>query len=390
MSRGHHGLQKLLLSTVLLLTLTAGHAMTTVAAPASTGQARFHSIAQIEPNPDDDDPQSALDAAAMQEWIDGATAQASTFGPAEGTLTQKLGRATIGDTGVDLPDFYASAIFTNPENADVWDLGFGFRSDDTGAHYRLKVQSTGAVIFTSVGTQDSSVGMFSADQFDTAPGAENQVELVISGETGYLAINSVFVSALNLSVPMAGSDLFIGTGFDADWVTEGASVGYSAFEIWSLAGVTAPVVATLTAEQTSPNAQLVRDFYDEMYNSDDTDNIGDYLSSDFVMHNPPPQRDQALDDYLATTAEGVAALHQAFPDLDYTIEDLIVSGDTVVARVVFTGTQTGALGTIPATGKAIQVEEITIFKIVDDEFTEAWTLTDQLGLLVQLGVSIGS
>ena len=42
----------------------------------------------------------------------------------------------------------------------------------------------------------------------------------------------------------------------------------------------------------------------------------------------------------AARAEPIRRYHQAFPDLQFDIEELIVAGDTVVLRAAFRGTDT--------------------------------------------------
>ena len=55
-------------------------------------------------------------------------------------------------------------------------------------------------------------------------------------------------------------------------------------------------------------------------------------------------------------------------------------------RYVAAGTQTGAYGQIPPTGKAVRVRGITIFQIENGRIKTEWTEYDRLGMLRQLGV----
>ena len=76
----------------------------------------------------------------------------------------------------------------------------------------------------------------------------------------------------------------------------------------------------------------------------------------------------------------------AFPDWHGTVDDIIVEGDEVVNRWTGHGThQTDAMG-IPATGKAVTLTGITIFRIAGDKVVEEWTQADQLSLMQQLGL----
>ena len=105
------------------------------------------------------------------------------------------------------------------------------------------------------------------------------------------------------------------------------------------------------------------------------------LTPDVVFHN------------ASTTMEGLEAYKQflsmymtAFPDLHFTIEDMIAEGDTVVARFTTRGTHQGNLMGIPPTGKQVSGTGMFIDRIVNGKALEQWFNTDDLGLLQQLGV----
>jgi len=80
------------------------------------------------------------------------------------------------------------------------------------------------------------------------------------------------------------------------------------------------------------------------------------------------------------------ALLSAFPDGTSTIEDVIAEGDKVVSRLTFSGTQTGDLMGIPATGKTVTISETIIDRFADGKIVESWRLFDQMGMMQQLGV----
>src|SRR5258708_38594660 len=76
----------------------------------------------------------------------------------------------------------------------------------------------------------------------------------------------------------------------------------------------------------------------------------------------------------------------AFPDLHFTIEDIIAEGDTVVVRFTFRGTHQGDLMGIPPTGKQVVVTGIDIICAANGKVVEEWVNRDELSLLQQLGV----
>jgi len=76
---------------------------------------------------------------------------------------------------------------------------------------------------------------------------------------------------------------------------------------------------------------------------------------------------------------------RAFPDAVETIEDVLCDGDKVAVRHRFSGTQTGPLGDLPASGQRATAEYIAIYRIEDGAIAEAWVAWDNLSVLRQLG-----
>lgn len=84
--------------------------------------------------------------------------------------------------------------------------------------------------------------------------------------------------------------------------------------------------------------------------------------------------------------ELIASLRAAFPDLDDTIGDQIAEGDKVVTHWTWTGTHKGEFMGIPATGKKVEVEVVSISHFAGDKVVESWDYVDTLGMMQQLGV----
>lgn len=84
--------------------------------------------------------------------------------------------------------------------------------------------------------------------------------------------------------------------------------------------------------------------------------------------------------------QDISKYRSAFPDLYFTIEDLIGEGDRVVSRFRVTGTHKGELMGIPPTGKRAEVTGISIVRFAGGKIAEEWSNWDALGLMQQLGV----
>jgi predicted ester cyclase len=82
----------------------------------------------------------------------------------------------------------------------------------------------------------------------------------------------------------------------------------------------------------------------------------------------------------------ITAFRAAFPDLRVTIQDLLTDGDRFASRTSVTGTHTGDLMGMPATGKRISVEAVDIGRIADGQAQERWGGLNMYSMLTQLGV----
>ena len=135
---------------------------------------------------------------------------------------------------------------------------------------------------------------------------------------------------------------------------------------------------------TEENKALMRRFYEEVYNQKNLAAIDDYIAPNFFNHSASQLGITGGGD-LEHVKQFVSMVMQVFPDLHYTVEDLIAEGDKVVARLTISGTQQGAFMGIPATGKHVTVSNIEIFRITNGRGVETWVQVDFLGLLQQLG-----
>src|SRR5262245_66661454 len=81
----------------------------------------------------------------------------------------------------------------------------------------------------------------------------------------------------------------------------------------------------------------------------------------------------------------VVGLRTGFPDIHYTIDDLVAEGDRVAVRWHWTGTHSGAFRAFPATGKTFSNPGVGIFHFKDGKIVAAVLETDRLGFLQQMG-----
>jgi predicted ester cyclase len=135
--------------------------------------------------------------------------------------------------------------------------------------------------------------------------------------------------------------------------------------------------------------ELVRRFFEEVWNKGNLAYIDEAYSPDFVLHalwqNPSlgGSRDasgpQAAKEVIGRWLEG-------FPDMHVTIEEQVAEGDTIVSRHFASATHTSEFRGIKPTHKLGKMSGITITRVHGGKIVEAWTLWDAVGMMQQLGV----
>jgi steroid delta-isomerase-like uncharacterized protein len=82
----------------------------------------------------------------------------------------------------------------------------------------------------------------------------------------------------------------------------------------------------------------------------------------------------------------VAMYRTVFPDLRFTMEEVIGEGDRAVVRWTARGTHRGALMGVAPTGKHMVITGISILRVAHGKIAEHRLNWDTLGMLQQLGV----
>jgi steroid delta-isomerase-like uncharacterized protein len=132
-------------------------------------------------------------------------------------------------------------------------------------------------------------------------------------------------------------------------------------------------------------AELVRRFYEELWNRGEVGIADALFASDYVRHDlrpgtaapgPQGQKDVAL------------LFRKAFPDVHMTIDVLIAAPPFVVVRWTMRGTNTGQWAGSPASGRVVSFCGVNIFRFENGKVVELWNHRDDLGLMEQVGSRI--
>jgi len=106
------------------------------------------------------------------------------------------------------------------------------------------------------------------------------------------------------------------------------------------------------------------------------------ISPDAIFHVPgrsEPMRGPA--GYLAI----IQMMRGGFPDIQWTLEEMVAEGDKVAARFTMRGTHLGTFFGAPSTGKKIAVQALNIYRLSGGQIIEETGQPDLLGLLQQIG-----
>ena len=137
------------------------------------------------------------------------------------------------------------------------------------------------------------------------------------------------------------------------------------------------------AADVEANKEVVRRLYEEVLTQGDLDALDELVAADFVSHEPFPGQASGREGLR----EALAAFRISFPDIRYTLRDLVAEGDRVAIRADWTGTFENPFFGLPPTGQQLTVEDIDFVLIEGGVIVEGWGLSN---LRQVLGVSQGT
>jgi steroid delta-isomerase-like uncharacterized protein len=133
----------------------------------------------------------------------------------------------------------------------------------------------------------------------------------------------------------------------------------------------------MTAENKAVMSRFV-----EFINTGSEKLAEELISPDAVFHvpgRPEPLRGPA--GYLAV----IGMMRGGFPDIQWTLEEMIAEDDKVAARFTMRGTHQGSFFGVPPTGRTIAVQAMNFYRLSGGQFIEERGQPDLLGLLQQIG-----
>lgn len=134
--------------------------------------------------------------------------------------------------------------------------------------------------------------------------------------------------------------------------------------------------------------------FEECFNLGHVDVLPQLVAVEARDHQHPDEPDFV--DHLRSV---ILAMRTAFPDLHFTITQVVGAGDWVATYSVMTGTHLGALQAplipadgppaIPPTGRTVRVPHMHMIRMADGKGVELLHLMDTFAMMKQLGLLPG-
>ncbi len=127
----------------------------------------------------------------------------------------------------------------------------------------------------------------------------------------------------------------------------------------------------------------------EIWNAGNLALIDEFYAPEYVGHNYATNEEQVGLDALK---EGITSTRTGFPDVNMTLDEIIIMGDKTVTRWTITGTHTGQMqptaGERPPSGKKVRFSGVTISHRVNEKIVEEWMYFNLLDMVMQLGFTL--
>jgi predicted ester cyclase len=143
--------------------------------------------------------------------------------------------------------------------------------------------------------------------------------------------------------------------------------------------INSPNQEKMEATQMQRNCKaIVRRFFEDILNTRRLEMLDQVISDEFIGFQGE-KGPKGL-------AQSVSSLILAFPDIRWTIEDMIAEGNKVVARWSWKGTNSGSFNGHPPSNREVIHHSIVIYQLSGEKISKAWMQADRFSFFQQIGV----
>jgi len=134
-------------------------------------------------------------------------------------------------------------------------------------------------------------------------------------------------------------------------------------------------------QESARNKAIVARFNQEVIEQGDVAAFHSLMDESFINRTAPPSTNNGPEGMPHTFNQ---ILRPALPDLRVEIDDQVAEGDQVTTRKRVSGTRTGELLGIPATGWEVVIDVIDIVRLRDGKYVEHWGINNLPSILASL------
>lgn len=138
----------------------------------------------------------------------------------------------------------------------------------------------------------------------------------------------------------------------------------------------------------STNKEILRRHFEEVLNQGQLSVIDEIYSDRYVL-DAPVQTDGSVAAHGETHGRDglkrrVTLFRTAFPDIHFSVDNMLAEGNQVAVQYTFRGTHTGRFGELEPSGSTINVTGILIALVLDDRIESAYSVFDSGDMMHQL------
>jgi steroid delta-isomerase-like uncharacterized protein len=124
------------------------------------------------------------------------------------------------------------------------------------------------------------------------------------------------------------------------------------------------------------NLETVRSFFERVLNAGDLGSLESFAHRDVLV----PQSAPGIESFRKLVVE----MRSTFASPEYKVVDTVCEGEKVVVRFAAKATHAGRYMGLPASGRALKLWGVMIFRFEAGAIAEFWCLVDSQGILKQL------
>jgi predicted ester cyclase len=129
------------------------------------------------------------------------------------------------------------------------------------------------------------------------------------------------------------------------------------------------------------NKAVMHRFYEEWIHSGNEDVLEEIIASDCPLHFGSMFMGTGPEAFKQTRA----MMYSGFPDLRFSVEEIIAEGETIAERLTARGTHQGEFMGAAPTGNRVEFPGVAMVHIREGKIAEFKGMPDMLGLMQQIG-----